>query len=62
MKDITLADRVKRIELLGRHINVQAFKESVAIGTDAPLRALFDQIAGQAIRPAIEHDPNEGSE
>lgn len=63
MKDVTLADRVKRIELLGRHINVQAFKERVSIGVDAPLRALFDQIKGQAIRPAdemrtIEHMPD----
>ena len=39
MKDVTFADRVKRIELLGRHIAVQAFKERVQIGVGcAPSR------------------------
>lgn len=65
LKDVTFADRVKRIELFGRHINIQAFKEKVAVGVDAPLRALFDQISGQSVRPqaenrVIEHLPNEG--
>ena len=64
LKDVMFADRVKRIELLGRHITIQAFKERVSIGVDAPLRALFDQIKGQSIRPTeeirtIEHIPNE---
>jgi phage terminase small subunit len=55
LKDVVLADRVKRLELLGRHIAVQAFRERVVVGVDAPLRALFDQISGQSIRPAIEN-------
>lgn len=55
LKDVTFADRVKRIELLGRHIAVQAFKERVTVGVDAPLRELFNQIAGQSIRPAGEN-------
>lgn len=67
LKDVTFADRVKRIELLGRHISVQAFKERVSIGIEAPLRALFDQIKGQSVRPAeemrtIEHQPSEGKD
>ena len=66
-KDVTFADRVKRIELLGRHIAVQAFKERIAVGVDAPLRAFFEQISGQSIRPAsemrtIEHAPEPETE
>ena len=63
MKDLQFSDRIKRIELLGRHISVQAFRERVALSTDDPLKKLYAQIAGQAIRPAIEHQAegqNEG--
>jgi phage terminase small subunit len=65
-KELVFSDRTKRIELLGRHINVQAFKEKVQLGVDDPLRRLFEQIAGQSVRPAIElqrnPDPDQPSE
>ena len=37
---IRLSDRIKRIELLGKHTDVQAFKEKVELG-DATLEALL---------------------
>jgi phage terminase small subunit len=54
MKNVILADRVKRLELIGKHISVAAFREKVSLGVDDPLRVLFDQIKGQSIRPTIE--------
>ena len=62
MKDVVFADRVKRIELLGKHVAIGAFKERIALGADDPLKILFSQIAGTAIRPqaekrTIEHQP-----
>jgi phage terminase small subunit len=63
LKDLQFSDRIKRIELLGRHIAIGAFRDKVALGSDDPLKKLYAQIQGQAIRPAIEHQPegqNEG--
>jgi phage terminase small subunit len=62
VKDVQFADRTRKIELLGKHVAIGAFKERVALGTDDPLKKLYEQIAGQAIRPAgeiqtIEHQP-----
>ena len=61
--DIVLVDRARRIELLGRHIKVNAFAaDQLNIGLLTPLQELFQQIAGNVIRPAsekakvIEHD------
>ena len=51
IKDVTFADRVKRIELLGRHINVHAFKEKVSLRVEDPLKTLFEQISG-SVDPA----------
>jgi phage terminase small subunit len=56
-KSVVFADRVKRLELLGRHISVQAFRDKVQVGLDDPLQALFAQIKGQAIRPTIDAQP-----
>jgi phage terminase small subunit len=55
MKDLQFSDRIKRIELLGRHIAIGAFRDKVAVSTDDPLKKLYAQIQGQAIRPAVEH-------
>jgi len=55
LKDLQFSDRIKRIELLGRHIAIGAFRDRVAVSTDDPLKKLYAQIQGQAIRPAIEH-------
>ena len=57
--DVVLVDRARRLELLGKHIKVNAFAERVTVGMDTPLQELFRQIAGNVIRPAIEHDPAE---
>jgi len=61
--DVVLVDRARRLELLGRHIKVNAFApDKVQLGLDSPLQELFRQIAGNVIRPAsekakqIEHD------
>jgi phage terminase small subunit len=53
LKNVTFADRVKRLELLGKHVSVQAFREKVQLGLDDPLRMLFEQVRGQAIRPQL---------
>jgi phage terminase small subunit len=63
--DVVLVDRARRLELLGKHIKVNAFSDKVTIGLDSPLQELFKQIAGNVIRPAepeirtIEHNPGE---
>jgi phage terminase small subunit len=44
-------DRMKRRELLGRHTKVQAFKDKVEVDASDPLKQLFQQIAGNGIRP-----------
>ena len=51
MKDITLADRVKRLELMGKHVSIAAFRERMQVGVENPLQQLFDQIKGQSSGP-----------
>lgn len=48
---VKLADRSKRLELIGRHVDVQAWKDRKVVSADEPLTLLFQQIAGQAIKP-----------
>jgi len=60
--DVVLVDRARRLELLGKHIKVNAFADRVQVGLDSPLQELFKQIAGSVIRPrdeirTIEHQP-----
>ena len=50
-RKIKLADRMKRLEAIGRHVNVQAWKDRKEVSADAPLRQLLEQIGGSAIRP-----------
>jgi phage terminase small subunit len=62
--DVVLVDRARRLELLGKHIRVNAFAERVTVGMDTPLQELFRQISGNVIRPAqemrtIEHQDGE---
>jgi phage terminase small subunit len=52
--DVVLVDRARRLELLGKHIKVNAFAERVTVGMDTPLQELFRQISGNVIRPAAE--------
>jgi phage terminase small subunit len=56
--DVVLVDRARRLELLGKHIKVNAFApDRVQLGMDTPLQELFKQIAGNVIRPASEREP-----
>jgi phage terminase small subunit len=56
--DIVLVDRARRLELLGRHIKVNAFAaDKLQIGLDTPLAELFKQISGNVIRPKQESEP-----
>jgi phage terminase small subunit len=48
---IKMSDRVKRLELLGRHVGVNAFKSRVELEASEPLKQLFQQLQGQGIRP-----------
>ncbi len=41
-REVVFSDRIKRLELLGKHVNVQAFKEKLSLGAENPLRALYD--------------------
>lgn len=47
-------ERLKRQQLIGRHANVQAFKEKVILETTDPLKQLMEQIRGNSIRPVEE--------
>jgi len=63
--DVVLVDRARRLELLGKHIKVNAFAERLQLGMDTPLQELFRQIQGNVARPAgeirvIEHQDDEG--
>jgi phage terminase small subunit len=56
--DVQFVDRARRLELLGRHIKVNAFApDRVQLGLDTPLQLLFKQIAGSVIRPGALHLP-----
>lgn len=46
-------ERLKRQQLIGRHANVQAFKEKVISETNDPLKQLMEQISGNSIRPRV---------
>lgn len=48
---VKLSDRVKRLELIGRHTAIQAWKDRKLIEADEPLRALAEAISGRSIRP-----------
>jgi phage terminase small subunit len=51
---VRLSDRVKRLELIGRHIKVGAFEDKLKHNVSEPLAELFRQISGSTIRPREE--------
>lgn len=51
---IKLADRARRLELIGRHHGVQAWKDNVKTDIAEPLQKLAEAIAGRSIRPKEE--------
>lgn len=48
---IKISDKIKRLELIGRHQSVQAWRERKVVDVTDPVKQLFEQIAGKAIRP-----------
>ena len=56
MKKVRLSDRAKRLEMIGKHVGVSAFKDRVEHTVSDPLVALFQQIAGQGIKPRADDD------
>lgn len=65
-KKIRLSDRVKRLEMIGRHIGVQAFREQMGLGnpdgTPLDLTArdiIASRLAGQAARETEGGDTGE---
>lgn len=46
-----LIDRLRVKEMIGKHHGVQAWRERKVLDVTDPVKQLFDQIAGQAIRP-----------
>jgi phage terminase small subunit len=58
-KRIRFSDRLKRLELIGKHTDIGAFRERAVASDDEPLRRLYNQIAGKAIRPREERDEEE---
>lgn len=56
---IKYADRVRRLELLGRHHKVGAWKDKVQHDLTDPLKKLAEQIIGKSIRPADDGSGNQ---
>lgn len=54
VRKVKFSDRKGRIELAGKHVDVQAFKDRKEHTVSEPLQQLLDQIGGRAIRPASE--------
>lgn len=50
-KKLKFSERIKRVELIGRHIKIGAFRDRKQIEADGALTEFFNQIAGQGIRP-----------
>lgn len=52
IRKLKLSDRTKRLDMIGKHVDVQAFKERRTLEADDSLQQLARQIGGNAIRPA----------
>ena len=46
---IKLSDRVKRLELIGKHVGVNAFQERVSVGVDDALAQLLKEVSGNSV-------------
>lgn len=53
VRKIRLSDRIKHIELAGKHVAVRAFRERVEhdVPPDSPLAELLKQISGTSLKP-----------
>jgi phage terminase small subunit len=50
---IKLSDRLKRLELIGRHVNVQAWRDKKVHEVGDTLKDFVRQVQGNAIRPQV---------
>lgn len=57
---VKFADRIRRLELLGRHTKVSAWKDKVQLDVSDPLKKLAEQIIGNSIRPKDDGSGNQG--
>ena len=53
-KRIKISDRIKRIEMIGKHTSINAFRERVAVEPDGELKKFMKQVSGKTIRPTGE--------
>lgn len=54
-KKVKLSDRIKRTELIGKHGDINAFKETVShTHTVTPAKAFMEEVSGLGIRPQQE--------
>lgn len=53
VKKLKISDRLKRKELLGKHVAVQAFKDKIVHDVSDPLTQLMQQISGNSIKPRV---------
>lgn len=44
---IKISDRIKRLELIGRHINVQAFKDKLEVDASADLKRIYAEMSAR---------------
>lgn len=52
IREVRWENKTKVLELLGRHIQVNAFREQVSHDVADPLRQLYEALAGRGVRPA----------
>ncbi|EHK57649.1 terminase small subunit [Allomesorhizobium alhagi] len=57
VRKIKLSDRTRRLEMIGKHTNVQAFKENKKVEFSDPLEALAREIIGQSVKPKAAGAP-----
>jgi phage terminase small subunit len=50
--EVKWENKTRVLELIGKHISVNAFREKVEHDVSDPLKKLYDQIAGTGLRPA----------
>jgi phage terminase small subunit len=44
---VKISDRIKRLELIGRHINVQAFKDKLEVDASADLKQIYAEMSAR---------------
>ncbi|PRD42068.1 terminase small subunit [Phyllobacterium phragmitis] len=51
VKEVKWENKTRIIELIGKHITVNAFRDKVEHDVSDPLKKLYDEIAGRGLRP-----------